>query len=304
MSTTPQLVNAWIFLNEDEPVVDGQPVGYDDPQSCYQRLITQNVYRAVDILFICFATTVPTSSSTIPTGNGDFYTLQMGAASDPMHPGGLTNQDYMDYVIRDARANNPEIKIAMTLVWGDGDTLSNIFKNPNYTPEENAENFASNLLAYLKNYELDGFDIDWESPISDDTPQEQFKLLFTAIGTLLRSQDKKYYLSLSPAEVGNLDPDTVNANFDFVALQLYSGFTDPQDFINAGVNPGLLAYGAKFEADGPSQPDGQGHQTAQDAYQQAQQLGYTTYTQWRLNSQNYVFEQDQQVELFKLVFAP
>ena len=302
MSTTPQLVNAWIFLNEDEPVVDGQPVGYDDPQSCYQRLITENVYQAVDILYICFATTVPTSSSTIPTGNGDFYTLQMGAATDPMHPGGLTNQDYMDYVIRDARANNPDIKIAMTLVWGDGDTISNIFKNQNYTPEENAENFASNLLAYLKNYELDGFDVDWESPISDYTTQEQFKLLFTAIGTLLRSQDKLYYLSLSPAEVGNLDPDTVNSNFDFVALQLYSGFTDPQDFINAGVNPHLLAYGAKFEADGPSQPDGPGHQTAQEAYDQAQQLGYQTYTQWRLNSQNYEFEQDQQVALYKLVF--
>jgi hypothetical protein len=304
MSTTPQLVNAWIFLNEDEPVVNGQPVGYDDPQSCYQRLITDNVYRAVDILFICFATTVPTSSSTVPTGNGDFYTLQMGAATDPTHPGGLTNQDYMDYVIRDARANNPEIKIAMTLVWGEDDTISNIFKNSNYTPEENAQNFASNLLAYLKQYELDGFDIDWESPISDYTTQEQFRLLFTAIGTLLRSQDKKYYLSLSPAEVGNLDPDTVNANFDFVALQLYSGFTDPQDFINAGVNADLLAYGAKFEADGPSQPDGPGHQTAQEAHDQAVRLGYQTYTQWRLNSQNYEFEQDQQVELYKLVFSP
>lgn len=301
MSTTPKLVNAWIFLNEDEPVVNGQPVGYDDPQSCYQRLITQNVYQSVDILFICFATTVPTSSSTVPTGNGDFYTLQMGAV-DPPHPGGLTNQDYMDYVIRDARANNPEIKIAMTLVWGDGDTLSNIFKNSNFTPEENAENFASNLMAYLKHYELDGFDIDWESPLSSDTTQDQFRTLFTAIGTQFLKQDKKYYLTLSPAEVGNLDADTVNSFFDFVALQLYSGFTDPQDFINAGVNPDLLAYGAKFEADQPSTPDGQGHQTAQEAHDQAVRLGYETYTQWRLNSQNYEFEQDQQVALYKLVF--
>lgn len=301
MSTTPKLVNAWIFLNEDEPVVDGQPVGYDDPQSDYQRLITQNVYQAVDVLFICFAVTVPTSSSTVPEGNGDFYTLQMGAV-DPPHPGGLTNQDYMDYVIRDSRANNPDIKISMTLLWGDGDTISNIFENSNYTPEENAENFASNLLAYLKHYDLDGFDIDWESPISDDTTQEQFRLLFTAIGTLFLKQDRKYFLTLSPAAVGNLDADTVNSFFDFVALQLYSGFTDPSDFTGAGVNGDLLAYGAKFEADQPSPPDGPGHQTAQEAYDQAQQLGYTTFSQWRLNSQNYEFEQDQQVALHKLVF--
>jgi hypothetical protein len=299
--TTPKLVNAWIFLNEDEPVVDGQPVGYDDRRSAYQRLITENVYQAVDILFICFATTVPTSSSTVPEGNGDFYTLQMGAV-DPPHPGGLTNQDYMDYVIRDSRANNPDIKISMTLLWGDGDTISNIFENSSYTPEENAENFASNLMAYLKHYDLDGFDIDWESPISDDTTQEQFRLLFTAIGTQFLKQDKKYYLTLSPAEVGNLDADTVNSFFDFVALQLYSGFTNPSDFTGAGVNGDLLAYGAKFEADQPSPPDGPGHQTAQNAYDQAQQLGYTTFSQWRLNSQNYEFEQDQQVELYKLVF--
>ena len=298
--STPKLVNAWIFLNEDEPEVNGQPVGYDDPQSDYQRLITQNVYRSVDILFICFATTVPTSSSTVPTGNGDFYTLQMGAV-DPPHPGGLTNQDYMDNVIRDSRANNPDIKIAMTLIWGDGDVISNIFANSNFTPEENAENFAANLMAYLQHYELDGFDIDWESPLSDDTTPEQFRLLVTAIGTQFRKQDKKYYLTFSPAEVGNLDAETVNSYFDFVTLQLYSGFTKPGDFIRAGVNCNLLAYGAKFEANQQSTPDGQGHQTAQDAYDQARWLGYTTYTQWRLNSQNYEFEQDQQVELYSLV---
>lgn len=303
MSTTPKLVNAWIFF-EDQPVVDGQPVGYDDPRSCYQRLITKNVYQAVDILFIGFAITVPTSSSTIPPGNGDFYTLQMGAATDPMHPGGLTDQDYMDYVIRDARANNPDIKIALTLDFGDGDMISNVFKNQNYTPEENAENFSSNLLEYLKHYELDGFDVMWEFPISADTSKEQFKLLFTAIGTQLRSQDKLYYLSLSPAEVGNLDADTVNSFFDFVALKLFLGFTDPQDFIDAGVNPHLLAYGAKFEADGPSQPDGPGHQTAQEAHDQAVQLRYQTYTQWRLACLNYEFAQDEQVQLHKLVFSP
>jgi Glycosyl hydrolases family 18 len=295
MSATPKLVKAWIYLNEDQPLVNGQPVGYDDPRSSYQRLITKNIYQAVDLLSLCFATTVPTSSSTIPTGNGDFYTPQMEAV-DPLHPGGLTNQDYMNYVIRDSRANNPDLKITMTLDWDEtesgGDQITNIFENSNYTPEENAENFASDLMAYLEHYDLDGFDCDWETPISDRTTKDQFQLLFTAIGKQFREASKKYYLSLSPADVGHLDAETVNTCFDFVALQLYSGRTHPKQFTRAGVHGDLLALGVSFESG----------QTAQEAYEKAQKLGYTTYSQWRLNSGNFQYEQDQQVMLYKLVF--
>jgi len=291
MSTTPQLVNAWIFLNEDEPTVNGSPVGYNNPVSSYQRLINNNIYQSVDLLFLCFAVTVPTSETTIPTGNGSFYTLQMGEGS---HPDGLTNQDYMQLIITDSRKNNPDIKIAMTLLWGNDDTITNIFANPNYTAQQNADNFASNLVAYLKYYDLDGFDIDWEYPISTSTTQEQFQLLFTAIGKQFHAQtEKKYYLTLSPASVDNLDATTVNNYFDFVALQLYSGFTFPIEFIQAGVNKNLLAYGAKFESN---------YQTAENAYNEAQKLGYTTYTQWRLNSDNFIYEQDQQVDLYERVF--
>lgn len=305
MSTTPKLVNAWILLSEPDPVVDGQSVGYYDPRSPYQRLIRNDVYRSVDILFVCFAAPVPTSSTTIPVGTGDSYTLEIDCMC-PLpgfkpHPFGFKNQNYMDNVIRDARANNPQIKICMSLDYGgDGDQIANIFNNPARSPESNADDFASNLMTYLEHYDLDGFDVDWESSLSDRTTKDQFRMLFSAIGKRFRQASKKYYLTLSPAEVGNLDKDTVNSYFDFVALQLYSNFTYPADFTKAGVNGDLLAYGAKFEADQPSTPDGQGHQTAQNAYEEAQKLGYTTYTQWRLNSQNYEFEQDQQVDLYKL----
>jgi len=305
VSKTPKLVNAWILLSEDDPTVNGQPVGYDDPRSAYQRLIAENVYRAVDMLFLCFATPVPTSSTTVPAGDGDFYTLQINPV-DPLHPGGLTNQDYMDYVIRDSRANHPEIKISVTLDYGgNGDQIANIFANSAHTPEENADNFASNLVQYLEHYGLDGFDVDWEHDLSFVTSQDQFRLLFTAIGKQFKQAAKKYYLSLSPAYVENLDADTVNSNFDFVALQLYSGFTTPGEFTDAGVSGDLLAYGAKFEAD-PGQPAGPsdpGHQTAQDAYDEARGLEYTTYSQWRLNSGIYEFEQDQQLELYRLVYS-
>ncbi len=283
-----QLVNAWIFLNEDEP----KGTNYDSSNSCYQTLIKNSVYQSVDILYLCFVTTTPTSATTIPAGDGSSYTIDMGASA---HSGGLTNQDYMNYIIRDARANNSGLKIAVTLNWGDGNLLSNIFSNPNYTPQQNAENFATNLMAYLESFNLDGFDLDWESPISDQTTQAQFALLVNAVGAQFEQQtEKPYYLTLSPAEVGNLDPTAVNNNISFVNLQLYSGFTSPQSFQDAGVNPSLFAYGAKFES---------GYQTGQGAYQDNQaNYGYSVFTCWRLNSENYEFEQTQQQVLYRLVF--
>ncbi|MGH1337411.1 MAG: glycosyl hydrolase family 18 protein [Aureispira sp.] len=280
-----KLVNAWIFLNEDEP----SGTNYNSPDSSYQRLIHNNVYHAVDILCLCFATTVITGPRTVPTGDGTQWTLQMGQAD---HPGGLTNQDYMDYIIRDARAQNPNIKICMTLLWGNADTLSQIFSNTTYSAAQNATFFANNLVRYLAYYDLDGFDVDWESPISSGTSKQQFITLFTAIGIAFKNASKKYYLTLSPASVGNLDATTVNNNFDFVNLQLYSGFTFPSSFEQAGINPNLFAYGAKFESN---------FQTAQEAVNDNNtNYDYPVMINWRLNSDNFIFEQDQQVLLYQL----
>ncbi len=282
MASESKLVNAWIFLNEDEP----SGSDYNTPGSSYQTLITNNVYQAVDILFLCFATTLPATSN-------PFYTIEIGAAS---HPHGLTNQDYMNYILRDARQNNPNIKIAMTLNWGTASVLSNIFANTHYTDQENAAGFAANLAAYMKQYDLDGFDVDWEAPICYAISREQFKLLFDniriAFDALSVVTGKHYYLTLSPASVGYLDAASVNHSVDFVNLQLYSGFTSPDEFIRAGIDKDLLAYGAKFESN---------YQTAEQAYQGYVAGGYTVITQWRLNSDNFEFEQAQQKELYQLV---
>ncbi|MBC8029568.1 MAG: glycoside hydrolase family 18 protein [Pyrinomonadaceae bacterium] len=283
MNANTQLVNAWIFLNEDEPA----GTNYDSPNSCYQSLIQNNVYQSVDILYLCFVTTLPTSADTIPAGDGSSFTIRMGAAAH--------NQPYMNNILKDAPLNNPNIKIAVTLEYGDGSVLSNIFSNPNFSDQQNAANFASNLMVYLQSFNLDGFDLDWEYPISDNTTQAQFALLINAIGAQFQQQtDKHYYLTLSPAAVGNLDPTAVNNNVDFLNLQLYSGFTNPSQFQSAGVSGFKFAYGAKFES---------GFQTAEEAYQDNEtNYQFSIFTNWRLNSDNFEFEQSQQQRLYQLVF--
>jgi hypothetical protein len=90
-------------------------------------------------------------------------------------------------------------------------------------------------------------------------------------------------------------------NVDFLNLQLYSGFTSPSDF--RGINKQLFAYGAKFEAmKSVTNPAARGLQTAQEAYRDnSANYHYRIFTNWRLNSGNFEFEQDQQKALHKLV---
>jgi hypothetical protein len=292
MSTPSKSVNAWIYLSEDEP----PGTTYKSSNSCYQTLLTYGVYNSTDMVSICWVDTLPTSATTVPTGNGSSCTIQLQPKTH--NPGGIINQQYMDWIIADIRKANPNAKILIMLGYNPGE-LSRIFTKNQSQWQQNATDFANNLLAYLKHYDLDGFDVDWESPITDEITKQQFNMLFTAIRTAFSTQSRYYYLTLSPAEVGTLDGATINSAFDFVTLQLYSGFTYPSEFIKAGVSKSLLAYGAKFEPN-----NGIPYQTAQQAYQGYVSGGYSVATQWRLNSGDYQYEQAQQMIFHQLVWGP
>ena len=97
---------------------------------------------------------------------------------------------------------------------------------------------------------------------------------------------------MGPATTNNLDAQTVNEHFDIIAFQMYSSTSLPGEFVNYGVSPDAFAYGAKFESE---------VQTAANAYEQMQTYGFKAVTTWRLNSGNYIYEQDQQLSLSKLV---
>lgn len=289
-NTPARSINAWTYLDEDEP----PNTGYTSPNSSYQSLVKNGVYRSTDMLNICFY-------DTVPDGNG-YYTLQIGNATT-VHPDGSTTLQYMQYTIRDARSANPRVQILATLNYND-DTLSRIFSGPSSQWPTAVSAFAKNLLGYLMANQMNGFDIDWEGGFSYSITAAQFAMLFQAIRQAFNaaSDGKYYYLTLSPASVGYLDATTVNTCFDFVNLQLYSGFTFAQDFLKAGILPSLLAYGAKFESS---------YQDADGAYQGMQsgflwsgkRYSYGIATQWRLNSNNWAYEQSQQVLLHGLSYG-
>jgi len=297
-SELPPMCNAWILLSEDDP----SGTNYNSPDSAYQRILSEGLYQASDIINLCFVDIVPTSSDTIPAGTGDSYTLFLDYVAHPANADGSvpTDQDYMQWIVRDAKAANPNIKICLTLLYGKQHLISQIYPDPNNPDQASAEAFANNVVTYLKHYGLDGFDIDWEwDYLSDDTTKAQFKTTFSAVGPALKKEGM--LLTMGPATTNHLDAQTVNENFDIIAFQMYYSTSLPREFVLHGISPDAFAYGAKFEADQQSTPDGKGHQTASNAYQQMQEYGFKAVTTWRLNSQNYIFEQDQQLELSKLV---
>lgn len=286
-NTPSKSVNAWIYLDEDDP----SNTGYTSLNSSYQSLVNNKVYQNTDMLWVCFF-------SVVPDGKG-YFTIEIGN-KNKVHPDGSTTQQYLDYTIRDARAQKPGMPIMATLNYNNN-TLSQIFStNQSQWPTE-AANFATNVKNYLVGAKMNGLDIDWEGYFASAITQTQFKILFNAVRSAFNTASSYLYLTMCPANVGNLDPQTVTACFDMINLQIYGG-ADPVQYTSLGISPLLMAYGAKFESD---------YQTADEAYAQAQQgfdasgkhYVYNNITQWRLNSNNYIYEQSQQVLLYQFAYG-
>jgi hypothetical protein len=284
-----EYVNAWIEVDQDEPT----GTGYSDPSSCFQRLIDKNVYQSVDLLFICFIAIVPTTTSGV-TYDVAGFTLQYDPT--PKHPGGLSDIDYVRMVKRDARKNNPKIRFLAMLNPTIANGISQIFEGATSQKEMEtpATDFAKNVVAFLKENDFHGFEIDWESPISDSdsTTQKQLEALARGLKGQFKLKDD-YLFVMNTATTESLTGDIINNNVDFLTLQLYAGITK-DEFLALKIDEAKLAYGATFEAF----PDRQ--QTPEEAYKGATEGGYTIVTQWRLNSGNFEQEQDGQVTLYAL----
>lgn len=287
-------INAWIFLDEDEP----PNTTYNNPDSCYQSLIRSRVYDSATFLGIAFFKVIPaTLGSTIQIGDKS-HTVSSSES--------LSNQDYLNFVLRDARQVNPGIKFLATMVYSGDSTLASIFSGSG-DPQTQATQFASNLIDYLKESGMNGLDIDWEPPLSSDMTPAQFQILFSTIRKVFDQQPVKYYLSIAPAwSQGAIDYSTLEGLFDFVSPQFYDG-TSLQDFLGAKVPPSLIGYGAQFEP-GNSAPNASAQQvwnTVSEGFSfNSTQYDYQDIFMWRLNSGNFQFEQAQFMILDQLGNPP
>src|SRR5689334_11780598 len=290
MAILPFGMNAWLFLNEDEP----PNTNYNSSNSCFQSLINYKVYNSVNFLGIAFFEAVPTT-------NGS-YTIEIGSSS---HPGGLTNQDYLNFVLKDARQVNPNIMFLATMVYSGTNTLAAIFSGGG-NPQTEATAFANNLVAYLKANGMNGMDVDWESDVTNMT-QSQFQILFSTIRQVFDQQPVKYYLSFTPTwPTDSIDYPTLNSAFDFISPQFYDG-QPLSSFLDAGMSPSKIGYGAQFEP-GNAAPNASAQQVW-DAVSTGFSANSTQYVyqdifMWRFNSGNFQFEQAQYMILYQLGNPP
>lgn len=277
-------VNAWIELDEDQP----PGMGYSSPESSFQRLVAKKVYQSVDILSLCFVLIVPTTTAnTIHVVDG--FTLQYDPK--PKHPGGLSDIDYAQKVMTDAKIINPNIRFLAMLLVGETQ-ISQIFAGvPNELYQAKATAFAKNAVAFLKHYGFYGFEINWEDPIDSGTTQPQLHALAYA---LKREFGDEHIFVMNTASTTNLTGKMVNDTVAFLTLQLYAGWVHESDYLDLGIEKAKLAYGATFEAFAGRQ------QTPEDAYKKATEGGYAIAMQWRLNSGNFAQEQDGQVKFYAL----
>jgi hypothetical protein len=258
-------IGAWID-SELHPAGATSP---SSPNSNFNSMKLNDVYKSLDYLNIAW------------------YGTDM---SNPNQPTISTSNPGLAMIVKDAKSQNPNIKIFATLAWTTQiyDDLVTIIGDSNKLSA-----FASNISSYLTNNNMDGFDIDWEYPISN-LSSSQCAAWLNAMGSAFGSNQ---YISISPATAGGLDGNAVNKNCSIVNLQSYSGFTYPNAFVGIGIDPALLGFGAKFETQG-SAP----FQNAFQAYKQykagftvgSNHYDYNTICNWRLDSDDWAFEQGQQ----------
>ncbi|MFD0715466.1 glycosyl hydrolase family 18 protein [Paenibacillus sp. GCM10027626] len=131
------------------------------------------------------------------------------------------------------REQNPHLKILASV---GGWSWSKNFSNMAAT-EETRRAFANSVVKFLREYELDGIDLDWEYPVeggeehNSRSPEdrENFPLMTKAVRDALDaagSEDGKYYLQTIASGQGdnfviNADLAKASADLDFINIMTY-----------------------------------------------------------------------------------
>jgi hypothetical protein len=197
-------------------------------------------FDKVSAIFAAFAHAYPVTGT-----NGAALQLEQGQPDEPARLSGLVSF---------ARKANPRIKILISLGWGTNDWtyISADFTN-------NVNNFPSSVVALIRQYQLDGFDIDDESingssgSISQSDFDAVIQNLRKALDSAGAADGKPYYLTITPAD-GSGQVDSANMDcFDLINAQCYGG-SYPSNFTGLGYPLSQIAWGIDTEGCSPNFP--------------------------------------------------
>jgi len=129
---------------------------------------------------------------------------------------------------KNSETGNSSTKFLISLGWGSNDDWTKISTDLT----SGANKFPDSVVKYITTNNLDGFDIDWETPNGTIT-QENFTKVCQNIRIALDSQGQKdgklYIFSITPAEYTSLT-ETNLKYFDLINPQSYYG--NGADYVN------------------------------------------------------------------------
>lgn len=197
-------------------------------------------FDKVSAIFAAFAHAYPTG-----TGPGAQLQLEQGQPDEPAR---------LQLLGSVARQVNPNIKILISLGWGHEDWT---YISDDYTSGTNS--FPSSVVALIRQYGLDGFDIDDEEigGSSGSITQPNFNAvvqnLRNALDAAGQTDGKTYYLTIAPAfGTAQVTQDNMG-NFNLINAQCY-GRSRPSQFIELGYPARQIAWGIDTEGCAPAYP--------------------------------------------------
>lgn len=205
------------------------------------------------------------------------------------------------WILQNARAQNPGIKIIVSQWWGTGDGVWGDALD-SLGSDAAISAYADSVAAFVQSYldvsgGVDGYDIDYEdNNVVSGIPAlvSQVRARLDALGSA--NGGRPFYVTVSPAETAYLAQAAPSLNF--VNIQTYAGGSGltPQDFTQMGMQPRQLLYGICPETNCPSPSLAE----VESQYTQNNLAGIHL---WRLNSDNYAEENQVQAQVYSFLHS-
>lgn len=302
-------VGAHILLTEPKPAkLDEEAMKYERHRSrdTWPKQWDDIRFDAIDVLFISpFGVMKDCSFNLMEIDNGNLLKR-------------------FETVVRAARTKNRKIKIIVEQFYGE--------PSQDYDFEilqgERIETYATSVAAFLESYHnkylesfppgsesisarINGWDVDVEGSTRVENLTEILSGIRTGLDELAGTLDapKKFSVSITPAWIDGLNNQTAKV-IDYLNMQNYSGGdrTFPADYQKAA--PGLLdrqiVWGLCSEEPyrsnkaSEAEPDCTKFEGVKQTVMDIRDRRTSVYA-WRVNSDNYVFENDFQIWLYNSV---
>ncbi|KAK4206735.1 hypothetical protein QBC37DRAFT_457703 [Rhypophila decipiens] len=291
VSSGPNLPWGSRFVNSHVLLVEGSEIAGIIPAWKHIR------FDAVDVLFV--------GPFSVKVGGTDF--ILGGDGSN------LNLNARFEWVVRAARTQNSKIKIVVVQYMGESDNQDNRDFKSFGTDETKITRYAKSVASFVEGYynrtlpalsgsgtvsaRIDGYDVDVEgSNLSENLPR--------VLAAVRRELEPCFSVSITPFRAEFLD-SSIASSCDYINVQNYDGGaeTEPEDYLAAvkGFKRERLVWGLHSERPWVNNVACQTFEGVKSKVQEVIDGKAPGIWNWRLNSDNYVYENLFQVWLYNAV---